>query len=202
MVLTLVALLAFHPGLSGKAGHRLVQEWIDPQFEPRNFQKLFIIGIAGLTQERKHFENKFVSHLRADTFDGVTSHSIVPDLDRIENREAIVQALEEREVEGAITVRLVPLEDRTERQWGEAWTGWANSAPRIRDLIEATLPVATGEARMYGVEVALWEATNWNLVWAGRTDSYRRKELSKEAGTFVQFTLDALWEADLVRRQP
>ena len=186
-------------GAAGKEGHRLAEDWTKPGVESPQLKKLFIIAIAGLTLERKHFENKFVTYLRTDRIDGVTSHSLVPHLDRIQDRAAILEALEEHGVDGAITVRLVPLDDRTEKEWSAAWNRWLGTAPRIQQLIEQTLPVPEGKTRSYGVEVALWESTGWDLIWAARTDTYRRKKLAVEAGPFVKRTLNALWDAELIR---
>jgi hypothetical protein len=186
-------------GITGQVRHDLTETWIDSDFERRYLHTMFIIGIADLTQNRKNFENKFVSHLRSMDYEGVTSHSLVPHLDAIADREALVQALQDRKVEGAITVRLVSLDDRSEAEWAAAWKTWVESRPRIRGLIEETLPISEKKVKHYGIEVALWESTNWDLIWAARSDTYKRKELKDAAGNFVQRTMGELWDAGLVK---
>ena len=199
ILVTLAVLTICLSGIAAKGRHHLTEEWTDRDYEPRSSHKILVIGIAHLTEERKHFENKFLSHLRTRKYDGVTSHTIAPHLDQIEDRKAIVRALRGMGVDGAITVRLVPLKDRTEEEWAGAWQRWVNSAPRVRELIEATLPDAGEKTKRYGIEVAFWESNDWNLVWAARTDIYKRKELSDAAGTFVEFAMAALWDAGLVQ---
>jgi hypothetical protein len=198
IVVSFAALVMILAGIAGAEGHRLVDDWEDPSFKPQPFRKLLIIGITDLAEARKQFENKFVSHLRGRDIDGMTSYSIVPQLDRVEDRKAIVRALAEEGVSGAITVRLVPLEDRTEEEWGGDWRSWVGSRPRIQGLIEQTLPVPERTAKKYGVEVALWESSDWSLIWAARTDTYKRKELEQEGGNFVQLTMAALRDIRLL----
>ncbi len=185
-------------GAMGADDHRLVSNWEDPGFMPRGFKKVFVIGITDQATVRIHFENKFVSHLRGRQVDGVTSYSIVPQLDRVDDAKALVRALAEKGVDGAITVRVVELKDRTEEDWGKDWLNWVGSGPRIRGLIESTLPVPERDAKLYGVEVALWEGSDWSLVWAARSDVYKRKELEDAGGHFVQLTMVALRDAKLL----
>jgi hypothetical protein len=197
IAVALAALTFILPAVAVGEEHRLVEEWNDPEFEQRRFRKLLIIGIAGLTEERKLFEDRFLSHLRSRNIDGLTSHSIVPHLDKVEDRVAIIVALEEEGIDGAITVRLVPLKDMTESAWAEDWDRQTGSDIRIRGLIEQTLPVPEKPAKHYGVEVALWDANGWDMIWAARTDTYKRRELKDEAAPFVQLTIVTLRNAGL-----
>lgn len=185
-------------GAVAKEGHRLAEQWSGSAPATGGYRTIFVIGIADLTEERKHFENKFVSRLRTAGLDGVTSHSIVPHLDQVGDGLAVLEALEEKGVDAAITVRLVPLDDRTEENWSEAWRRGATSENRIRKLIDETLPVSGREGKRYGVEVALWDALGWRLTWAARSDPYGREELADESGNFVRLTLDALTDAGLI----
>jgi len=178
--------------------HRLVQTWVNPSYEGARLTKIIVAGIAGLTEERKRFEDQFLTLLRGRKIDGITSHSIVPHLDRVEDREALIRALHDEGIEAAITVRLVRLDDRTEDEWAEAWSRQPGSGIRIRDLVEQTLPEPEKRAKRYGVEVALWEADGWTMVWAARSDAYKRKELKDAAVRFVQGTMNELIDRGLL----
>lgn len=178
--------------------HKLVQTWVNPEYEDVRLTRVIIVGIAGLTEERKQFEDKFLTHLRGRNIDGMTSHSIVPHLDDVEDREALIRTLHAEGIEAAITVRLVRLDQQTEEQWAEAWGRQPGSGIRIRDLVEQTLPEPKKAAKNYGVEVALWEADRWSMVWAARSDSYKRKELKKAAAPFVQRTMAALMDEGII----
>jgi hypothetical protein len=197
-LVVLLALAAILPAKAAGGEHRLVSEWTDSEFEARRFSKIFIIGIAELTEARKLFEDRFVSHLRGKNIDGVPSHSLVPHLDKVEDRTAVVVALEEMGADAAITVRLVPLDERSEEAWADAWLRQTESDIRIRELVDQTLPLPEKKSKRYGVEVALWESGGWNMIWAARTDTYRRRELEDESAPFVQMTITALRDSGLI----
>ena len=195
----MVTMFAFVlPAVQAVDEHKLVQTWVKPEYEGARFTRMIVVGIAGLTDERKQFEDKFLTHLRGRNIDGITSHSIVPHLDRVEDREALIRALHAEGIEAAITVRLVRLDQQTEQEWAEAWGRQPGSGIRIRDLVEQTLPEPEKDARHYGVEVALWEADQWSIIWAARSDRYKRKELKKAAAPFVQRTMVELIDAGII----
>lgn len=178
--------------------HRLVDRWAAPEIAQGKFQKLLVIGIAADIDARKRFENKFVSHLRGRQIEGVTSYSLVPDLTAIEDERAIVQAVRELGVDGAISVRVVPLKDTTESAWGEQWRAEVQTAGDLRAMIDASLPVTPGDSKQYGVEVALWETGGWTRIWGARTNPYTRKQMKAGAGAFVQDVMAALRSAELL----
>ncbi len=177
---------------------QVVESWIDPNLDQGKFRKLIVICITDDQKARHRFEDKFVSHLQGRGIGGVTSHSLVPDLATIENRERILTTVAEQRIDGAISVRLVPLQGRDEAAWTVAWQKSLQEDSSLRLLIEETLPQSDIKVHRYGVEVALWEAQNRYRVWAGRTDAYTMKQLKKGAGEFVQFVVDTLKHAGLL----
>ena len=184
--------------LAGPKGHKLVDRWQDLDFKRREFQKLIVVGISDDREIRRNFENKFVSHLRGKGVQGITSHSLVPDLTNIENEHQIIDSIEEQRVDGAISVRVVRLDGLDEKAWGEAWKAAMGPEDKLRTLIEESLPVEQKKARKYGVEVALWDTRTRSRVWAARTNTYTRKQLKKGGGEFVQFVMAALKNAELL----
>jgi len=176
---------------------RVVEQWTAPTAKAETFGKLLVVAITDDRETRNRFEDKFVSHLRGRGIHGVTSHSIVPDLQVIEDIHAVIDRIQELEIDGAISIRLAPLDARTEADWSAAWREEAEAEGTLRELIEATLPVVETKAKKYGVEVALWGTMERSRIWAGRTGSYKRKQLSKGAGGFVQNVMQALKDARL-----
>ena len=184
--------------LAGPKGHKLVDRWQDPGVERRQFQKLIIVAISDDREVRRNFENKFVSHLRGKGVQGITSHSLVPDLTNIENERQIIDSIEEQNVDGAISIRVVRLDELDEKAWGEAWKAAMGPEDKLRTLIEESLPVERKKARKYGVEVALWDTRARSRIWAARTNAYTRKQLKNGGGEFVQFVMGALKIAGLL----
>jgi hypothetical protein len=178
---------------------RIADQKLDESFEAGEFHKLIVVGITDDLQARKNFENKFVSHLRGRGIGGVTSYSLVPDLTAEEDSEAIVREIHAQGIDGAITVRVVPLlEPLTQEGWIAAWAEAAEADGDLRELIDESLPVTKDWAKRYGVEAALWETKNWKQIWAGRTDPASRKTLRKRSGDFVQSVMDVLTNRTLL----
>ena len=178
---------------------RIADQKLDESYGAGEFRKLIVVGITDDLQARKNFENKFVSHLRGRGIGGVTSYSLVPDLTAEDDGESIVREIQAQGIDGAITVRVVPLlKPLTEEGWIAAWAEAAEADGDLRELIDESLPVNKDRAKRYGVEAALWETKNWERVWAGRTDPASRKTLRKRSGDFVQSVMDVLTHRTLL----
>jgi hypothetical protein len=180
--------------------YKLVDRWIDPDLERRQFKKLLVIAITDDREVRRNFENRFVSHLRGRQIEGVTSHSMVTDLTAVEGEDQIVEHIRQQQIDGAISVRLVALgkKHQSEEAWSEAWRGAAEADGDLRTLIDDSLPMAEVEAKRFGIEVALWETRDWDRIWSGRTVGYTRKQLKKGAADFVQYVMHILKTDDLL----
>ena len=181
---------------AAKVDHRLDEQWRNPDYERRKFQNMIVVGITQDQQARRNFENKFVSFLRGKSVGGVTSYSLAPNLQNPPSREAILEQVVAQGIDGAISVRLVPLVGKTaEDDWANAWNAQIESGETLRELVQATLPPQAVKAKTYGVEVALWDAKSGTRVWSGRTPPYKKKQLSKNTGEFVTMVMHALkWD--------
>ena len=178
----------------------IVESWSSGQ-GARFYKKVIVVGITQDRQVRHHFENKFVSHLRSRGMEGVTSYSLVPDLTALPDREEIRAAIREMAIDGAISVRPISLKDRTEEEWSAAWKGALGPSLKLRDVIRGTEPIALEKVKLYGIEIAVWDAGVGALVWAGRTDPYKRKQLRDSGGVFVTTVLNLLEDQKVLTRQ-
>ena len=184
---------------TGAASHRLVDRWENPDYEKRNFLKLLVIGITDDRQSRHGFEDLFVSHLRGKGIDGVTSYSLVPELGTVDNEQALIAILEERQVDAAITVRAVPLKGLGEEQWAAQWNAAVRSDQTVRDLVDETLPLDQAKSKKYGLEVSLWDVEKRVRVWGARSTPYTVKQMRKGTGSFVQMVMQGMEYAELLR---
>lgn len=186
---------------TGATKHRIEDRWTDPDYERKEHRKLLIIAITEDREARAIFEDRFVSHLRGKRIEGVTSRTMAPDLAAIDDseRERIIKAIEEQQIDGAISVRTVPLKGQSEAEWAEAWKKKVRSDETLRQLIEESLPLSRQKGGKYGVEVALWDAKSGNRIWGGRTNPYTREQMKNGAADFVQFVMYALEIEDLIK---
>jgi hypothetical protein len=182
-----VAALAVLPFLgAGKTDVSLAEHWTNPGYDRGKLEKVMVIGITDQRDARRHFENKFVSHLKGRGIDAVTSHSLVPDLRQIDAEGDLIEEIARQKIDSAITVRLVPLEGKDATAWTEAWSGGLKDDANLRRLIEDSLPLSGVKASRYGAEVTVWAAGKGSRVWAGRSGPIHRKAVNKgRSGAFV-----------------
>jgi hypothetical protein len=174
--------------------------WRAPDSGGLEFKKVLVIAITDDSDVRRTFENRFVSHLRGQEIEGVTSYSMVPDLTRVEDEDDIVERIHAERIDGAISVRAVPLgkDDPSFADWVAAWRAANDEPGDLRRLIDDSLPVLDGKAKQYGIEVALWETGEWRRIWGGRSSSYTRKQLRKGAADLVQYVMHVLQTENLL----
>lgn len=183
-------------GSDGFAQHSIEDRWSNPDYERREFTRFVVVGISADNAVRKNFENKFVSFLRGKDAEGVPSYTLAPNLAHPPSRDYLLGQIEEMKIEAALSVRVVPLAGKTgESDWAAAWSEQVAGDQGLRELVQATLPLAGTKASKFGVEVTLWDARDSTRVWGIRTGSYSRKQLQKNTGEFVLMVMRALkWD--------
>ena len=183
----------------GAAEHRLVETWIDLDRGAVQFRKLIVVGISADRETRNRFEDKFVTRLRVRDYEAVTSYSLVSDLAVVENRQSLIDSIDEERIDGAISVRVTRLEGSDkEDEWSARWNNSLDAGTTLRTMIDESLPQTGEKAPRLGVEVALWDTRTQTCIWAGRTGTYKLKALQKGAGDIVAVIIDELERAKLL----
>ena len=186
---------------TGAAEHELVETWIDLDRGPVQFRKLVVVGISADREMRNRFEDKFVTRLRVRDAEAVTSYSMVSDLAVLENRQSLIDSIDEQRIDGAISIRVRRLEGaKHEGEWSASWNASLDAGTTLRAMIDESL-LRTGEkAPTFGVEVALWDTQTQKCVWAGRTGTYKLKALRKGSGEIVGIIIEELERAKLLSK--
>ena len=192
------ALLLLGLGL-GAAKHGLVETWIDLERGPVQFRKLVVVGISADRETRHRFEDKFVTRLRVRDYEAVTSYSMVSDLAVVENRQSLIDSIDEARIDGVISIRVARLEGANkEDEWSASWNKSLDAGTTLRAMIDESLPQTGEKAPKLGVEVALWDTATQKCIWAGRTGTYKLKALRNGAGDIVAVIIDELERAKLL----
>jgi hypothetical protein len=154
--------------------------------------KILVVAIADDPELRNRFEDKFVTHLRGREIGAVASHTLVPSLAELGDRDKLLAALENQGVDGVMTVRAVALDDLGEDAWVSGWKSWLAGESTVRQLIEQTLPLPPKRAKRYGIEFALWGGSPGRRLWAARTSTCTRNDLEAGVGDLLQLAIDGL----------
>jgi hypothetical protein len=178
----------------------LVDRWMDPGAARIGLHKVLIVGIARDPAARRHFEDRFVSVLRSHNTEGVTSYSIVPDLQAPRDPAEVSKTLFAQRVDGVITVRLKPVDAKSEEAWAAGWRAAQEEPQRARAYVEASLKETNPEADDFGAEVTLWSLGSVDTgrrIWAGRFPRQSIKYLRKHVNEMVQLVINEMQYKDL-----
>jgi hypothetical protein len=197
MLLVACAALA-PPVLADEPG--LADRWMDPGAARIGLHKVLIVGISKDPKSRRRFEDRFVGTLRAQNTEGVTSYSIVPDLQVGRDPAEVLKALFAQRVDGVITVRLKPVDEKSEAAWAAGWRAAQEQPQRAREYVEESLRETNPEADDFSAEVTLWSMGSANTgrrIWAGRFPRYSIKYLRKHVNEMVQLVINEMQYKDL-----
>jgi hypothetical protein len=178
----------------------LADRWMDAAAARIGLHKVLIVGIAKDPRARRRFEDRFVTVLRTHNTEGVTSYSIVPDLQAPGDPQANMKTLFAQHVDGVITVRLKPVDAKSEEAWAAGWRAAQQEPQRARAYVETALREINPEADDFAAEVTLWAMGSvepGRRIWAGRFPRQSIKYLRKHVDEMVQLIVDEMQYKDL-----
>jgi hypothetical protein len=194
-----VALAVVAPPVFADEGG-LADRWMDPAAARIGLHKVLIVGITKDPKARRKFEDRFVTDLRTHHTEGVTSYSIVPDLQAPGDPEEILKTLFALRVDGVITVRLKPVDGKSEEAWAAGWRAAQQEPQRARAYVETSLRETNPEADDFAAEVTLWAMGSvepGRRIWAGRFPRQSINYLRKHVNEMVQLVVDEMQYKDL-----
>lgn len=162
------------------------------------FKRLLAAGITTDAPYRRHLEDRFVSMLRAHDVACLTSYSIVPTLPTPEERQKVVDMLLAQQVDGVITVSLVPLKETKEEEWAASWRQALDKPERLRDYVDAALRRPPEKTKRFGAEITLWDLATGYRIWAARTTAGKIDKLRNAAPYLVDDVMNELIHARLL----
>ena len=170
---------------------QFIQTW-DLESHQQKYEKLLVIGISPDETIRHHFEDKFVTHLRSRGLAGLTSHSLVPELRTEADRREVMTALREQDVDAAISVRIVTLQERTPEEWAAFWEQGPADGGSIRELVDSVITAPPTKSKQWAVEIGMWDLESRRRVWAARTDPIKKRRLQESGGTLMQMLISLI----------
>jgi hypothetical protein len=195
----LAIMTALAPAVMGEEPG-LADIWMDPGAARIGLHKILIVGIAKDPKARRRFEDRFVSALRGLHSEGVTSYSIVPDLQAPGDPAEVLKTLFAERVDGVITVRIKPMDKKAEEAWAAGWRAAQEQPQRARDYVDAALRDINPEADDFSAEVTLWSmgsVGSGRRIWAGRFPRQSIDFLRKHAPDMVQLVINEMQYKDL-----
>lgn len=189
--------------IAGCASTQIVNQWSDPNYTPRSFRKIVVLGISRQTTLRRSFEDEFVAQLRSNGIRAVPSYQVMPEEGQA-SEQRLLKAVKQTGADAAIMTRLVRVERRKQVTPGYynpypyaglyGWYnwGWAGvyEPPRVYHY------------DVYTSETSLYDLSRHHVVWSGTVQTTDPGDIPTEIKNYVATVIDALKEKHLLRVSP
>jgi len=185
---------------SCSASSQVISEWRNPAYGLANFKRILVSGPGFATSVRRNFEDEFVAQLRAAGIDALPSYSLVPE--EQPDEASIIKAAQKVDADGAIIVRPIRLERKTEYgpgyvpppwfahygpYFGAGWYGWYG-APSVYRYNE------------YISETTLYDVAKSEIVWSGTIRTTDPDDVPTGIKNYVAAVMRDLNENDLLAK--
>lgn len=186
--------------IAGCASTKIVNQWTEPDYIPRPFKKIVVLGVTKEATLRRSFEDEFVAQLRINGIEAVPSYQMMPEEGQAAEAR-LLKAVKQTGADAAIMTRLVRVERRRQVTPGyynpypvHGFYGWYSSGwagfyepPRVYNY------------DVYTSETSLYDLNRDRMVWAGTVQTTDPGDIRKEVKDYVKTVMDALKEKNLLR---
>lgn len=177
----------------------LVSQWSNPAYKSPSFKRIAVSCVDGHISIRRNCEDEFVAQLRAAGVDALPSYRSFPE-DAKHDERKVKQMAKEAGADGALIVRSVGVEEKTEvsptyfpspgfgifgRHVSATWYGWYG-APRIYRYEE------------YTSEATLNDLRKNEVVWTGTLKTTAPDNVDSAIKTYVGNVIGALKDRNLL----
>ena len=191
-----VAVLAV---LTACSSTRLVNQWSNPEYTGRSFNRVMVIGVAKQESIRRTFEDEFVDQLKAAGVDAVPSYQYIPEAGPVEEGR-LGQAVTQAKANAVIITRLVRREQKTEvtpgfyqPPVGLGFYGWYSAG-----WVGYYEPPRVYQYDVYISETSLYDTAKNQLIWSGTAETTAPGDIDKEIKSYAAIMIAALKEKNLI----
>ena len=178
--------------------HKIKSESRDPDWQGGPFKKILVVGVYGDRAVRISSESVFAAELSEKAVVASPSYDLIPNLDALDDEEAVRTALDGTAHEAILTIVTLEAGEFDYEAWqtqyalirllggtGESTRFWQN----VDDLSSGA----------FVLDVALWDAKTLRLVWHATTDSYSHERAAEGVKTLANFMIKALKERGFIK---
>ena len=185
------------------AGNKMTGSWSDPSFTGPVKGKVLVVGVAHNDTTRRIFEDSLVANLKTENVDGVSSYTI--DDDGVEPTEAAIKAVLKQS--GASFVLVTHAAGSVEKsQYFPAigatfvdpgyYGGLYSYYPRVYNYVY--MPAQTYSKEIVTLETGLYDASNGQLIWIGRSNAVNPEMTKKYYTSLTELFVRDLRKKDLI----
>lgn len=175
--------------------------WRDPNYQGGKLKKVFVIGVAREETNRRLFEDKFVARLKTYGTDALSSYTIIP------SKEKLDEATVENEIKtlrvGAVLItRLVNVKKETEYVPTTRYTprsypsGWYGGYSRSYENVNS--PGYGVGYEVVSLETRIYDTQTEKLIWSGLSTTVLEDSVAKAIQSVIDAIVKSLSDNQLI----
>jgi PBP1b-binding outer membrane lipoprotein LpoB len=193
--LSFFALLFF--SCSG-TGTELTQKHVDDAYKGKPVSDILVIAITGNEHNRRSFEKKFVSHLKAVGVDAVASEEAVPMPADLElKKETILNAVNQYENDAVIITHLIGKEEKDVYTRGGSPHGGLYGFYRSRYSYSHD-PGYSSTSTTVRLQTNLYDVKTEKLIWSGKSNSWSKDAKGQIINDVIKAVINDLQKNKLI----
>ena len=197
MVLVLTTFL-----LAGCAETKVTSVWVDPEYQGKGIDNIFVVGVSKDGGLRRIFEDEFVNLFKGKGVKAMASYRVLPDED-LRDEKIMDSKVKESGSETILMTRLIDIRKDTQyippdyvyalpAYYYGGWHGYYNQAYMVSPGYMVEYETAVLETNVYDLKTD-------KLIWSARSDAPTDGKMGKHIKEFVRSIISQLVEAKLIK---
>lgn len=186
-------------GISSCASTSLTQSWKQPELEDQTFEHLLIIGVSDSQQTRRIYENHFVEQLAKRKIRATPSYSLI-DSKQIINRETVVNAVRNTDIDSALVTYLVSVDNEVIYHDSPLNPGYSGSPDA--NMISATLITNRGRSsnsEVISLKSDFYDVTAESMLWSAQTRTVAPDSIDQTIIEVTELLINKLFDDDILK---
>jgi hypothetical protein len=180
------------------AGTELTSKKIDEAYKGKPVSDILVIAITGNEHNRRSFEKKFVSQLKAVGVDAISSEEAIPMPSDLElKKEAILNAVNQNENDAVIITHLIGKEEKDVYTRGGSGRRGYYGFYRSR-YSYAHDPGYSSTSTTVRLETNLYDVKTEKLIWSGKSNSWSKDSKGELINDVIKAVINDLQKNKLI----
>jgi len=181
--------------LTSCASTKLTDEWKDPHFGNKKFNKIMVIGVATQPNQRIAYEDEFVRQLKAVGVKAISSHTILPH-EKMGDKAAIVHYIEGSGIDGVIITRLQGVQEKVQDYRHDlTMYDYYSMRSTVDPSLQKSGPIYK---QKYNFETNLYDTKTEKLVFSLSSITYAQDNIEKRLSPYIKIVVNKLVDNKLI----
>jgi len=199
-ILGILALTIFF--LTGCSQTKVTSVWVDPEYQGKGIDNIFVVGVSKDGGLRRIFEDEFVNLFKERNVKATSSYRVLPDKD-LQDEQKMDSVVKESGSDTILMTRIIDIRKDTQyiqpdyvyappAHYYGGWHGYYNQAYMVS-------PGYTVEYETAVLETNLYDLKSDKLIWSARSDAPTDGKVGKHINDFARSIIKQLAEAKLIK---